>query len=180
MMASPTCPAKEPGPSEAASQSPEELRNAATVLVQRSEHAPAVFVAMPSPTEDLEAALALTGLRLPAVEPPPARKLAQLPGATSSWPFAEGKGCFIKNRDGKDVSFLERLYHLLSLPNLVLPGHPGRRLGEAIRWKSPSSLRAAGLPEDFAAFEIGDVALLEAAIYPQYASGAPLPCPPSL
>ena len=37
------------------------------------------------------------------------------------------------------------------------------------------SLAAAGLPEDLAAFEIGDVNLLEAAIYPQYASGDTLP-----
>ena len=128
-----------------------------------------------TPTDDMEAALALSCLRLPAPATPAARKLTQLPGATMSWPFAEAKGCFIKNREGKDLPFLERLYLLLSLPSLLLPNPPGRRLGEAIRWKSAATLDALGLPADFAAFEIGDVALLEAAIYPQYASGAPTP-----
>ena len=126
----------------------------------------------PAPEDDLQAALALSCLRLPATGAPPAHTLAHVPGATGTWPFADGKGCFIKGRDGKDLPFLERLYLLLALPGLVLPGHPGRWLGEAIRWKSAEELAAMGLPTDIAAFEINDIALLEAAIYPQYASGA--------
>ena len=132
--------------------------------------------------DDMAAALALTGFAFSAPAssppaaadeaPPPASSLLSIPGATESWPFAAGKGCFCKAQDGKDMPFLERLFLLLSLPNLSLPGHPGRRLGEAICWKSPESLAALGLPTTLAAFEIGNVALLEAAIYPQYASGA--------
>ena len=134
--------------------------------------------------DERDAAKSLLWMCLPAPAAPPARKLAQLPGATASWPFVEGKGCFIKSREGRDLPFLERLYLLLSLPNLILPGQGGRRLGEAIRWKSAAALAAFGLPEGTPAFEIGDVALLEAAIYPQYASGArtfwrPPPKPPN-
>ena len=106
-----------------------------------------------------------------------AHQLTLFPDATESWPFAPGKGCFFKGRDGKDLYFLERLFLLLSFPNLALPGFLGRHLREAIRWKSPAALEAMGLPHSLAAFEIGDVALLEAAVYPQYASGAPArPC----
>ena len=137
-----------------------------------------------SAADDMAAALALTGFAfstpassLPAAADeaaPAAVSLLSIPGATESWPFAAGKGCFSKAQDGKDMAFLERLFLLLSLPNLSLPGHPGRRLGEAICWKSPESLATLGLPTTLAAFEIGNVALLEAAIYPQYASGAPM------
>ena len=102
-----------------------------------------------------------------------AHQLAHFPDATESWPFAPGKGCFFKGRDGKDLYFLERLFLLLSFPNLALPGLPGRYLREAIRWKEPAALEAMGLPHSLAAFEIKDVALLEAAVYPQYASGTP-------
>ena len=127
-------------------------------------------------TQEMEAALALSLFRLPATPSAPlASQIDSIPDAADSWPFTDGKGCFAKGRDGKDLPFLERLYYLLSLPNLSLPGQPGRTLGEAIRWKSAASLAAAGLPEDLAAFEIGDVNLLEAAIYPQYASGDTLP-----
>ena len=101
-----------------------------------------------------------------------AHQLTHFVDATENWPVAPGKGCFFKGRDGKDLYFLERLFLLLSFPNLELPGFPGRRLQEAIRWKAPASLEAMGLPCTLAAFEIGDVALLEAAVYPQYASGA--------
>ena len=66
--------------------------------------------------EENDAAIALRMLvmGLPAPAAPPAAKLAQMPGATSEWPFFAGKGCFIKSRDGKDLPFLERLYLLLS------------------------------------------------------------------
>ncbi|KOO33561.1 hypothetical protein Ctob_010595 [Chrysochromulina tobinii] len=91
---------------------------------------------------------------------------------THGWPFADGKGCFGKDRQGKELPFLERLFLLLAFPNLELPGQPGRTLGEAIRWKRADQLAALGLPAGTAAFEIVDVPLIEAAVYPQYASGS--------
>ena len=129
----------------------------------------------------MSAALLLTGFAaqdLPAPETyaptsggVAATALTHMPDETESWPFAAGKGCFFKGRDGKDFYFLERLFLLLSFPNLAVPGYPGRRVGEAIRWKTAGSLEALGLPSSLAAFEIVDVQLLEAAVYPQYASG---------
>jgi hypothetical protein len=102
----------------------------------------------------------------------PAHLLTHLPGATQGWPFADDKGCFGKDRRGKELPFLERLFLLLAFPNLELPGQPGRTLGEAIRWKQADELAALGLPVDTAAFEIVDVPLFEAAVYPQHASGS--------
>ena len=98
--------------------------------------------------------------------------LTCLPDMTHGWPFADGKGCFGKDRQGKELPFLERLFLLLAFPNLELPGQPGRTLGEAIRWKRADQLAALGLPAGTAAFEIVDVRLVEAAVYPQYASGS--------
>ena len=98
--------------------------------------------------------------------------LTCLPDKTHGWPFADGKGCFGKDRQGKELPFLERLFLLLAFPNLELPGQPGRTLGEAIRWKRADQLAALGLPAGTAAFEIVDVRLVEAAVYPQYASGS--------
>jgi hypothetical protein len=133
-----------------------------------------------SSPEAMDAALALTGFAasassLPATPQPAANTLTRLPETIEGvWPYIDGKGAFSKGRDGKDLPFLERLFLMLSLPNLSLPSasHPGRRMGEALRWKTAEDLAALGLPTTLAAFEIGDVALLEAAVYPQYASGS--------
>lgn len=148
--------------------------------------------------DDMDAALALTGLFTSDPAPPlaegdthaedtrsfacaaahetpdlgSARFLTCLPDMTHGWPFADGKGCFGKDRQGKELPFLERLFLLLAFPNLELPGQPGRTLGEAIRWKRADQLAALGLPAGTAAFEIVDVPLVEAAVYPQYASGS--------
>jgi hypothetical protein len=148
--------------------------------------------------DDMDAALALTGLFTSDPAPPlaegdthaedtrsfacaaahetpvlgSARFLTCLPDMTHGWPFADGKGCFGKDRQGKELPFLERLFLLLAFPNLELPGQPGRTLGEAIRWKQADELPALGLPAGTAAFEIVDVPLVEAAVYPQYASGS--------
>ena len=157
------------------------------------------MAAAPPFSDTMAAALALTGMFASDLTPnPPLKKeahsnptdtavlpaiskelvggsactLAQLPDETSSWPFAFGKGCFGKNRDGKELPFLERLFLILSFPSLKLPNAPGRHLGEAIRWKSAATLAAHGLPSNTSAFEIVDVPLLEAAVYPQYASGS--------
>ena len=87
----------------------------------------------------MSAALLLTGFAaqdLPAPETyaptsggVAATALTHMPDETESWPFAAGKGCFFKGRDGKDFYFLERLFLLLSFPNLAVPGYPGRACG---------------------------------------------------
>ena len=98
--------------------------------------------------------------------------LTCLPDMTHGWPFADGKGCFGKDRQGKELPFLERLFLLLAFPNLELPGQSGRTLCDAIRWKRADQVEALGLPASTAAFEIVDVHLFAAAVYPQYASGS--------
>ena len=138
----------------------------------------------------MDAALALTDLftspaamdrATPAEAPEPrACELVAVPDQTPSWPFCEGKGCFGKAHDGKDLPFLERLFLVLSFPSLALPGQHGKTVGDAIRWKAKAtrSTMSFALPADAAAFEIADVALLEASVYPQYASGEPPRRPP--
>lgn len=125
-------------------------------------------------SDAMAAALALTDLFAAPSSSTPTRacEATHLPGASSGWPFVDGKGCFAKGRDGKDVPFLERLFLLLSFPRLAVPGHPGSCLGDAIRWKTREAINDLGLPSGTAAFEIVDVGLLEAAVYPQYASGS--------
>ena len=172
------------------SSSPSSVDTASLCAMGDAEEAESVS----SSADMIDAALALTGFassqlphdlskpNTPSSPPPPALadvqqiaacELATLPDATAAWPFMNPKrGAFCKARDGKDIPFLERLFYLLSFPNLELPGHPGRRLGEAIRWKDGDALIALGLPPTLPAFEIADVALLEAAVYPQYASGS--------
>jgi hypothetical protein len=98
--------------------------------------------------------------------------LKHLPEETLDWPFKDGKGYFGKDRRGKKVPFLERLFLILAFPNLELPGQPSRTLGEAIRWKQDDQLAPFGLPTGTAAFEILDVDLFEAYVYPQYKTGS--------
>ena len=137
-------------------------------------------------SDAVTAALALAGLfhARPAEQAPASldamvqgerlAQLSQLPGELGAWPLTEGRGLFFRSREGRDLSFLERLYCLLSVPCLRLPTCPERTVGEAIRWKSAEGLAAMGLPPTIAAIEIADASLFEHHVYPQYASGAPL------
>ena len=88
------------------------------------------------------------------------------------WPMVRGKGWFVKSPGGVELPFLERLYLLLSFPNAALYSCPGRRVGEAIRWKEGDEAWRAGAPHGVDCFEIVDVPLFEAELYPQYASGS--------
>ena len=81
------------------------------------------------------------------------------------------QGWFVKSPGGVEP-LLERLYLLLSFPNAALYSCPGRRVGEAIRWKEGDEAWRAGAPHGVDCFEIVDVPLFEAELYPQYASGS--------
>ena len=136
-----------------------------------------VNVLYPRPSPNMASATAspnsATGPAAPHADgDTPACNLTCLPDMAHGWPFADGKGCFGKDSQGKELHFLKRLFLLLAFPNLELPGQSGRTLCDAIRWKRADQLEALGLPASTAAFEIVDVRLVEVAVYPQYASGS--------
>ncbi|KAL1500063.1 hypothetical protein AB1Y20_012739 [Prymnesium parvum] len=124
-----------------------------------------------NPTDEMDAALALSGM-LHRAEQTRAKDLVRFRTTNQFFPCVAGKGWFVKRMDGGDIPFLERLFLILSYPNAALIGEPGRRLGDAIRWKDPEAARQCGAPEGAPCIEIVNVPLFEAEVYPQYASGS--------
>jgi hypothetical protein len=135
--------------------------------------------------DEMDAVMALAGFGQQAkAEPDPratrhdlmdgcrACDVSRFEDRTAHWPYSPEKGWFTKAYSGQDVPFLERLFLILSFGNSELITQKGRRLQHAIRWKEPRAAEAWGAPPGVPCFEIVDVALFEAEVYPQYASGS--------